>query len=112
MAPHYTIFSGISETKTSPTGSKCWITDCLIKGDFFPPEMAYRPAKRSYEQEIGPIKPLAWARLLQVAKYFSMSGSRSKLTRAGMHVLSGKPHEAIRHIWTKWLANTHYDESK
>lgn len=95
--------------KVSPAACRR-ITDCLIKGDFFPPEMAYRPAKRSYEQEIGPIKPLAWARLLQVAKYFSMSGSRSKLTRAGMQVLSRKPHEAIRHIWTKWLANTHYDE--
>jgi len=86
------------------------ITDCLIGGDFYPSDIAYRPAKRSYEQEIGAIKPLAWARLLQVAKYFSMSGSRSTLTRAGVKALSGKPHEAIRPIWTKWLANTHYDE--
>lgn len=98
------------KTGTLPPAVCRRITDCLTGGDFFPPELAYRPGKRSYEQEIGPIKPVAWARLLLVAKYLSMSGSRSKLTRTGSQALSRKPHEAIRHIWTKWLANTHYDE--
>lgn len=86
------------------------IVECLIGGDFFPPELAYRPDKKSYEQEIGPIKPVAWARLLQTAKYFTQTGSKSKLTPAGVKALSQAPHEVIRKLWLKWLANTDYDE--
>lgn len=86
------------------------IMDCLIDGDFFPPEIAYRPNKRSYEQEIGPIKPIAWARLLETAKYFRLSGQKSILTAAGKKALSLPAHEVIQDLWTKWLKNTKYDE--
>lgn len=61
---------GISPKTGNVSSAVCRrITDCLVGGDFFPPEIAYRPDKESYEQEIGPIKPTAWARLLQVATY-------------------------------------------
>ena len=86
------------------------ILECLSGGDFFPPEISSPPDKKSYQQEIGPIKPIAWARLLQTGKYFSLSGTKSKLTPAGIRALSLTPHEIIRHLWTKWLANTTYDE--
>jgi len=86
------------------------MTDCLIGGDFFPAEVTCRPEKRSYEQEIGPIKAIAWARLLQMAKYIAPNGNKTKLTRSGLKALSQPPEQVIRHIWTQWLANTQYDE--
>jgi hypothetical protein len=86
------------------------ITDCLIGGDFFPPDVAYRPNKMPYEQEIGPIKSIAWARLLKTANYFTLNGSKSKLTPSGIKALSQPPERAIRHLWNKWLTNTDYDE--
>ena len=84
--------------------------ECLGNGDFFPGELAYREGKQSYEQEIGPIKPTAWARLLEVGRYVTQSGSRSKLTPAGIKALSRAPHEIIEHLWEKWLTNAKYDE--
>ena len=86
------------------------ILDCLIGGDFYPPDVAYRPNKRKYEQEIGAIKPIAWARLLQVGRYFTQSGTQSKLTASGIKALSLPPEQVIVHLWNKWLANTNYDE--
>ena len=86
------------------------IFECLSGGDFFPSEVAYLPDKRKYQQEIGPIKPIGWARLLQTGKYFTSTGARSKLTQSGIKALSLAPHEIIHHLWTKWLANTSYDE--
>ncbi|MGJ8640577.1 MAG: hypothetical protein ACSHYA_14405 [Opitutaceae bacterium] len=86
------------------------ILECLGNGDFFPPEVAYKLGKQSYEQEIGAIKPIAWARLLEVGRYFTQNGSRSKLTPAGVKALSLAPHQIIRHLWDKWLANVKYDE--
>lgn len=85
------------------------ILECLGHDDFFPIEVAYKPGKQSYEQEIGPIKPIGWARLLQIGQYFTLSGSQSKLTPAGIKALSLPPHQVIRHLWNKWLANTKYD---
>jgi len=86
------------------------ILDCLIGGDFYPLDVAYRPNKRNYEQEIGAIKPIAWARLLQVGGYFTQSGTKSKLTASGIKALSLSPEQVIEHLWKKWLANTSYDE--
>jgi len=86
------------------------ILACLIGGDFYPLDIAYRPNKRSYEQEIGAIKPIAWARLLQVGRYFSQSGTKSKLTASGIKALSLPPEQVIEHLWKKWLTNTNYDE--
>ena len=43
------------------------ILECLSGGDFFPPEVAYLADKKSYDQEIGAIKPIGWARLLQIS---------------------------------------------
>ena len=63
--------------------------------------------RKSYDQEIGAIKPIGWARLLQIVGYFSSTGAKSKLTRSGIKALSLAPHEIIRHLWTKWLCNTH-----
>jgi len=102
---------GISEKtgKVSPTICRK-IMDCLIGGDFFPPELAYRPQKKSYEQEIGPIKPVAWARLLKNAKFFTLNGSKSKLTPAGTKAMSWPPEQVIRHLWEKWLNAKDYDE--
>ncbi|MGK0190596.1 MAG: ribosomal protein S27E [Verrucomicrobiales bacterium] len=86
------------------------ILECLSGGDFFPPEVAYPSDKKSYHQEIGAIKPFGWARLLQTGKYFTSAGAKSKLTPSGIKALSLAPHKIICHLWTKWLANTNYDE--
>lgn len=86
------------------------ILECLSGGDFFPPEVANVPDRKSYDQEIGVIKPIGWARLLQTGGYFSSTGTKSKLTPSGIKALSLEPHAIIRHLWAKWLGNTSYDE--
>ncbi len=86
------------------------ILDCLSGGDFYPPEVALAPKKWSHEQQIGLIKPLAWARLLQHAKLIATSGARSKLSPAGLKALGLAPQSTIRTLWQKWLGNTTCDE--
>ncbi|MCF6312546.1 MAG: hypothetical protein L3J39_08850 [Verrucomicrobiales bacterium] len=83
------------------------IIECLTGEDYFPTEVAYLLNKHSYQQEIGPIKPVAWSRLLKASRYVSPS---SKLTSAGIKALSLPPHEVIKHLWGKWLTNSNYDE--
>ena len=101
----------VSAATGMPSAAGCAkILECLTGGDFFPPEVAYLPHKKSYEQEIGPIKPVGWARLLQAGKYVAADGAKSKLTPAGIKALSQAPHEIIRHLWTKWLDNSAFDE--
>jgi len=86
------------------------ISECLTGGDFYPPEVAFAPKKWSHEQEIGFIKPVAWALMLQNACLISINGSKSKLSPYGIKALRQVPHETIREIWIKWLRNSAYDE--
>lgn len=86
------------------------ILDCLPMGDFYPPEVAFLPEKKSWEQEIGAIKPVAWSRLLVNAGYVDVSGTKSKLTRKGMKALSESPHNILKDLWVKWVENKRYDE--
>lgn len=86
------------------------ILDCLPMGDFYPPEVAFLPGKKSWEQEIGAIKPVAWSRLLVNAGYVDVSGTKSKLTRKGMKALSESPHNILKDLWVKWVENKRYDE--
>ncbi len=93
----------------SAVGSNKMI-ECLTGGDFYPPEVAFAPKEWSHEQEIGFIKPVAWALLLQNARLISSNGTKSKLSPAGIKALRQAPHETIRDVWGKWLGNSTYDE--
>lgn len=101
----------LSEKTAAPSAAGLrMIHDCLANGDFFPPEIADPPGRRDYDQVIGPIKPVAWARLLSAAKFVSVAGTKSKLTPAGTSAVRKPPHEIIRDLWRKWLDNTQFDE--
>lgn len=82
----------------------------LSGGDWFPPELARIPNRKSWEQEIGPIKPVGWTRLLHAAGLVVMSGSKSVLTQQGRRVVEKPAWEVIGEIWRKWIANKEYDE--
>jgi len=82
----------------------------LTGGDYYPPDIAYKKDKKSYGQEIGAIKPVAWARLLKNSRYIEKLGTKSKLTPAGIKALSLPPHQIIKSLWTRWLPNTTFDE--
>ena len=86
------------------------ILPCLPMGDFYPPEVAFRSGKKSWAQEIGAIKPVAWARLLHNAGYVDVRSPKSKLTRKGIKALSVPPHETIRDLWVKWVEKSPHDE--
>jgi hypothetical protein len=86
------------------------ITNCLVGGDFYPMDVAFAPKEWSHEQEIGFIKPIAWALLLGNAKLIASNGSKSKLMPAGVKALRQAPHETIRDLWNKWIPNSAYDE--
>ena len=99
------IKTGIPSAATSQK-----ILASLSGGDFYPPEVALAPKKWSHEQQIGQIKPLAWARLLQHAKLTVAGGTGSKLSAAGLKALGQAPHLTIRTLWQKWLGNNTCDE--
>jgi len=86
------------------------IHECLMVGDFYPPEVASPPNKSKYDQEIGAIKPVGWSRLLQNARYIGKVGAKSKLTPAGVKALSRPAHEVIEVLWSKWLDSDSFDE--
>ena len=86
------------------------ILACLSGGDFYPPEVALAPKAWSHDQQIGQIKPLAWARLLLHGKLIAAGGAGSKLSPAGLKALGQAPHSTIRTLWQKWLANSTCDE--
>jgi len=91
------------------SGKKTMLTS-LSGGDFFPPETAYPPNKKRWQQEIGSIKLVGWVRLLQASGYLTTGTTKSSLTNAGIKALSKPRHETIRHLWTKWLSNNKFDE--
>ena len=82
----------------------------MPNGDFYPPEIAFRPGRESWEQEIGALKPVGWTRMLHTARLVDIRGTKSKLTPKGMKALSAAPHETLRMLWKKWVANTRHDE--
>lgn len=93
----------------SATGS-LEIHACLSGGDFYPQDVACAPKEWSHEQQIGHIKPVAWALLLQNAGWISHAGSKSKLSPAGIKALRQAPHDNIRALWNQWLPNSKNDE--
>jgi hypothetical protein len=101
----------ISDKTGMPSAAGCKkILECLTGGDYFPPEITYVQDRKSYDQEIGPIKPVGWSRLLKNGRYINTTGTKSKLTPAGIKALSLDPHKVIRHLWDNWTSNTIYDE--
>lgn len=99
-----------AKTGMPTAAGKKAILECLIGGDFFPPETAFPANRKSWQQEIGAIKLVGWVRLLQVGGYLTSGGTRSDLTQAGVKALSKARHESIRHLWNKWVANNEFDE--
>ena len=101
----------ISEKTAMPSvAGRKKILECLSGGDFFPPDVANPPDKGKYDQEIGPIKPVGWSRLLKVSRYLGKVGTKSKLTPAGIKALRMEPHQVIKSLWLKWISNTAFDE--
>ena len=103
-------FKASEKTGMPSAAGSIKIAECLSGGDFYPMDVAFAPKKWSHDQEIGFIKPVAWALILQNAKLIAIQGSKSKLTPAGVKSLSLAPHATIRTLWDKWIANSTYDE--
>lgn len=94
-----------AKTGMPTAAAKKTVIDSLSGGDFFPPEVAYPPKRRKWDQEMGSIKPVGWVRLLQAGGYL-----KTDLTPAGLKALSKPTPDLIRHLWKKWLTNTSFDE--
>lgn len=103
----------ISEKTSIPSaaGSRK-ILSSLAAGDFYPSEIAFIEKRWKSEQEIGYIKPIAWALLLSNAKLISTKGSKTALTSAGIKALSMEPHEIIDKLWKRWIETSKFDEFK
>jgi hypothetical protein len=101
----------ISEKTAMPSAAGCKkILECLAQGDYYPPEISHVEGCSKYAQQIGPIKPVGWSRLLTTGRYLGKVGTKSKLTPAGIKALSLPAHKIIEHLWNKWLSNTAFDE--
>ncbi|GAA5481311.1 hypothetical protein [Haloferula sargassicola] len=86
------------------------IETALTSGDWFPPERVHIPNPQPWDQEIGPIKPVGWTRMLYAAGLVSIGGSKSLLTPQGRKAVAKPAGEVIAAIWRKWIANRDYDE--
>ena len=78
----------------------------LAGGDFY--ELA--APNDEWEQQVGPIKALAWPLLLQAGGLAQLNGTKLGLTPAGVKALHEAPADVVRGIWRKWLTSTLLDE--
>lgn len=99
-----------NKTGMPTAGGKVKLLECLSNGDFYPSDVAFLKEKKSWQLEIGMIKPVGWGRLLDEGGLLGSAGTRSKLSAAGMKALSQPAHEVIRTLWKKWLTNNTFDE--
>ncbi len=74
----------------------------LLGGDFYEEE--------SKDEGIVPIKPFAWALLVQAGGLAELSGKRLQLTKSGQKALSVLPEKTIVSLWKRWLKTTLIDE--
>ena len=82
------------------------VTGKLAGGDFYDITVP----SHAWEQQVGPIKALAWPLLLQAGALAQLNGSKLGLTPAGMKALHAAPADVVRAIWRKWLKSTLLDE--
>ena len=82
------------------------VTDKLAGGDFY----EVIAPKDKWDQQVGPIKALAWPLLLQAGGLAQLNGSKLGLTPAGLKAMHAAPADMVRAIWRKWLKSTLLDE--
>ncbi len=82
----------------------------LAGGDWFAPEVAFIDNRKSWQREIGAIKPIGWTRLLHAAGLITMKGSKSALTPQGRQAVEKPAWEVIGEVWRRWISNKQYDE--
>lgn len=82
------------------------IGEHLTGGDFYP--VVEKVDK--WDQQLGPIKALAWPLLLQAGGLAAPVGGRLSLSPAGLKALSKPPAQVLRGLWQKWLKTTILDE--
>ena len=94
------------KTQMPSNSSQRLLTELLTGGDFY----EWLPKKDKWEQEIGPIKALAWPLLLQAGGLAQINGTKLALTPAGVKALSAEPEKTLRSLWKKWLKSSILDE--
>ncbi|MCH7227838.1 hypothetical protein [Haloferula sp. A504] len=99
-----------AKTAMPSKGSLPGIEAALTGGDWFPPELSRIPNRKPWQQEIGPIKPVGWTRMLHAAGLIAMKGTKSSLTPQGLCAVEKPAWEAAVDIWRKWITNQAYDE--
>ena len=82
------------------------LAERLSGGDFYPE----RPRQHRWEQEIGPIKGLAWPMLLQAGGLTQRNGMTLALSPAGLKALSSPPAAVLCQLWSRWLKSRLLDE--
>lgn len=78
----------------------------LAAGDFYPAN-AKHP---EYQDEIGPIKALAWPLLLQAGGLAELQNKKLALTKTGYSALHKPAEETISRLWQRWQKNKRFDE--
>ena len=58
----------------------------------------------------GPVASFAWPLLLQAGGLAELAGTRMQLTSRGRAALEAPAHEALRHLWRRWLKHALLDE--
>ncbi|MDP1589257.1 MAG: hypothetical protein Q8M07_16020 [Prosthecobacter sp.] len=104
---------GLTHTPSTgfPTaGSLRPMLSLLPGGDWFPAEVIFQKPAYQGAPQVGAIKPVAWIRLLMVAGYITLRGSKSALTESGRRISKQQPWDIIAQIWHKWAGNKDFDE--
>ncbi len=102
----------VSDKTLRPTASATKLIAPLLRGGdyYYQPDDEPPTRKKSYEQEIGPIKAFAWPLILQAARLAEISGNHLTLTKAGRKALAEPPAQTIRTAWQRWLKTKILDE--
>jgi hypothetical protein len=97
----------VSDKTLMPTTGTIKVIESILQGgDYYPTQ----PQEDLGEEEIGPIKPIAWALLIYAANLASLAGKRLALTPIGQKAIPGPPAQTIKMVWERWIDNTQFDE--
>jgi hypothetical protein len=82
------------------------LNDLLREHDFF----ELREKVNSWDPEIGPVKAISWALLVQAAKFAALRNEKVLLTKTGRAALEAQPADALREIWNARVTRGIIDE--
>jgi len=95
-----------SKTLLPSKATMSLLNELLREHDYF--ELTER--RNAWDPEIGPVRALSWALLVQSAKFATLRNGKLTLTKTGRAALEARPANILRETWNAWVTRGIIDE--